>query len=284
MSGEYPIVISNQNLVPGSLNQFRYSFPNTRDLQDYFCSLGSGYLYYSWYNISSALNNNKFQLVFPTGASSTTYTITLPDGAYNVSTLNAYLQYWFISNNLYITNNTSGQNTYYASFQLSSQSYQIQFISTAMPTSTPTGYTNAGITWPTTSQQAPQLIVLSTNNFKDFLGFSAGTYPSSSTISDSTYTYASDYVPNVNSINTIQMRLSCLYNEFSTNSNLLHVFNNKGASIGQLIDISPLNYNFVPCQGSQKDITLSFYTQDGLPLQLIDPNITIKLLFRKKDS
>lgn len=279
-----PIIIQASNLVQGTLNQFRYSFPNSTDLNDYQCSIASSFLYYSWYNISSALRNNTFQLIVPTGAGSTTYTIVLPDGAYNITTLNQYLQYWFISQNLYITNNTTGLNTYYASFQLSSQSYQVQFISTAMPTSTPSGYTNAGITWPTTGQQAIQLTVSSTNTFSQIIGFSAGTYPASPTITGSTYTYASDLVPNVNPLNTIQMRLSCLNNLLSTNNTLLHVFNNKGASIGSLIDVSPLNYNWIPCQGITTDITLGFYNPDGSPLQLLDPNITIKLLFKKKDE
>lgn len=280
----YPIVISSENLIPNTDNSFLYSFPNTTDLSNYECSIGQGFLYYSWYNISASLNNNTFQLRVPTGASYNDYTIILPDGAYNVSTLNSYLQFWFIENDLYITNDTTGENLYYASFQLSSQSYQILFISTSIPTSTPTGYTNHGITWPTSSNQAIQLTVLSGNNFKDFLGFSPGTYPPSSTISGSIYTYGSDFTPNVNSINTIQIRLSCLYNKLSSNTQLLHVFNNKGANIGELIDISPNEYNFINCQGSPKDIILSFYTTEGKPLQLLDKNITITLLFREKNN
>ena len=72
--------------------------------------------------------------------------------------------------------------------------------------------------------------------------------------------------------------------QFSSNSQLLHVFNNKGASIGQLIDISPLQFNFIPCSGSHSELTLSFYTQNGLPLQMLDQNITVKLLFKKNDD
>ncbi|DBA01705.1 TPA: hypothetical protein N0F65_010356 [Lagenidium giganteum] len=48
--------------------------------------------------------NNTFNVIWPTAATTTTYTITLPDGTYTASDLNAYLQYWSIQNNLYLIN------------------------------------------------------------------------------------------------------------------------------------------------------------------------------------
>lgn len=277
-----PIVFNSTNFI--SQNVFRVRLPSTVNLSDYVANVDNCILYYSWYNITAALNNNVFQLTIPT-ATPATYTITLPDGAYNISTLNDYLQYWFVQNGFYITNNTTGVNTYYAAFVVSPQSYQVQFITTALPTSTPSGYTaGSGLSdkWPASSNQSMQLIVPSTNSFKSIIGFAAGTYPASPTITGTTYTASSTVVPNVNPIYGVQLRLNCLYNSLSSNSQLLYTFTNNGVGIGALIDASPNFYQPVPCSGSFSEIVLSLFDQNGNPLALIDPNVMIKISFRKR--
>ena len=77
------------------------------------------------------------------------------------------------------------------------------------------------------------------------------------------------------------MRLSCAYNTFSSNTTLIHVFTNRDSSIGQQIDASPQELQFVPCIGSHKEIVLTFYDQAGRILNILDPNLVIKLIFKK---
>jgi len=55
---------------------------------DYLIALSKANLWYSWYNISTALGNNKF--VYNDGATDTT--ITFPDGNYTVQALDAYIK------------------------------------------------------------------------------------------------------------------------------------------------------------------------------------------------
>lgn len=274
-----PILITSENYV--SSNQFKFSFPRTVDLNEYECGLSTSYIYYSWYNISAKFNNNKFTLTVPTSTTPATYNITIPNGAYNISDLNNYLQYFLIENGLYITNDTTGENTYYCAFALSQTAYAVQFITTALPTSLPTGYTSGSMTFPASPSKSYQITILSTNDFKDIIGFTAGQYPSSSTISGSTYTKESDVAPNVNPISAVQVRLSCLYNPLSSNTQLLTVFTNT-VPFGALIPISNNETDYVQCQGVQKEVVLSLYDQLGRPLELLDKNLVIKLLFRKK--
>ncbi len=279
----FPVIINSTNYI--GHNQFRISLPTTIDLNDYEVAVGSSFLYYSWYNINgSTLNNNKFTLTIPTSTTPLVLNIVIPDGLYQIKDLNNYLQYVLIQNGLYITNNTTSVNTYYAAFALSPTSYAVQFNTTALPTSLPSGYTSGGMTFPVSANQSYQLTVLSTNNLKDILGMSAGTYPSSATISGSTYTYNSDYTPNVSPISAIQMRLSCCYNPFSANSQLIHVFASNGATVGSTIDASPIQLQYVPTIGSHRELTLSFYDQLGRVLQLLDPNIIVKLIFRRQKN
>jgi hypothetical protein len=278
----FPVVVTSVNRRTN--NSYAIALPTVLDLNEYSVGVGSAYIYYSWYNINgTTLNNNVFKLDIP-GMSQ--QTITIPDGAYDISTLNSYLQYWFIQNGLYITNNTTGVNTYYASFSVSPSSYKVQLNTTVIQNALPSGYTSGGTNMTNAFTNSAglkhiQFTILSTNNLKDILGINAGTYPTSATGNPSTYTKESDYIPNVNPINAVQMRLSCAYNLFSSNTNLIHVFTNKDAKIGEQIDASPLEVNYVPCMGSHKELVLAFYDQAGRVLDLLDPNIVVKILFKK---
>jgi len=278
----FPVVLTSVN--KRSDNSFAIQFPNVIDLSNFSVGVGSAFLYFSWYNINgTTLNNNVFQLNVP-GMS--TQTITINSGSYEIADLNNYLQYWFIQNGLYITNNTTGLNKYYASFTISPTSYKIQLNTSVIESALPSGYTSGGANMTNAFTNSGglkhmQFTILSSNNFKDILGVNPGTYPASATGNPSTYTKESDYIPNVQPISAVQMRLSCAYNPFSANSNLIHVFTNGDTRIGEQIDASPLEIMYVPCSGSHKEIVLSLYDQAGRVLELLDPNVVIKILFKK---
>ncbi|GMF10499.1 unnamed protein product [Phytophthora lilii] len=82
---------------------------------------------YSWKAITAQRQNNSFKIIWPTAATTTTYSITLPDGTYTASDINNYLQYWSIQNNLYLTNNTTGEYYYFISCAENPSAYAIQF-------------------------------------------------------------------------------------------------------------------------------------------------------------
>lgn len=278
----FPVVVNSSNRE--NINTYKISFPNVVNLDNYSVSVGQAFLYYSYYNINSyPLNNNQFSLSFPGYLSGAAQLITIPDGCYEISDLNNFLQYWMAERNLYLTETSSGLRKYYASFSVSPTAYAIQINTTPIESSLPTGYTNAGaIVFNGTDNRHPQITISSNNNFKDIIGFNAGTYPTTSTApGSSNYTKLSDYIPNVNPISSIEIRLSCVYNPFSSNSTVLHCGTNGDSRVGEIMDISPKTLQYVPCQGSWKDIKLQFFDQSGRILQLLDPNITIKLLFKK---
>ena len=144
------------------------------DLSNYDIALADLSLYYSWYSISQAQNNNRFSIQFPSGSGNSTLNITIPDGTYSVGDLNNYLQFFFFSNGLYIQNSTTGTIAYYIQFVENPTAYRVQLISYALPTSLPAGSTNGGgITFPTVSRQ-PQLVVNQTG-VGSIIGFSNGT-------------------------------------------------------------------------------------------------------------
>lgn len=274
----FPVLIDSTNAI--NQNQFRVSLANTTDLSQFDVSVGQAFVYNSWNNISSQFNNNTFQLTIPTSGAPVTTTLTIPDGGYNISDLNSYLQFWLITNGFYLTNSATGLNQYYAAFELSPTSYSVQFISYPMPTSLPAGYVSGGMTFPAAANQHYQLTVLP-NNFRDLIGFNSGTYPTVPT-NVGVQTKPSDYAPNVATVSVVQMRLSCCNSPFSDNNQLLHTFASGGVPFGALIDAGSSYDQRVPCSGSHRDLTLTLTDQLGRSLQLIDKNIVVKLLFTKR--
>lgn len=275
----YPILLTGANKV--SNNQFKYNFPASVDLSEYDIAVADLSLYYSWFSISQTLQNNTFTINFPNGAGNSTLNLTIPDGTYSVSDLNNYLQYYFFSQGLYIQNNTTGAITYYMQFVENPTAYRIQLISYPLPTTTPANSTlGSGITLPTVSRQ-PQLVV-NNSGFGSLIGFSNATYPSTQTAS--TYTQNGDLVPQLSPVQSVLMQCSVVQNPLALSNQTLHVFTSAGVNYGSLIISSPSEYNWVPCGGTVQELVITFTDQNYRPLNIVDTQLTIKLLLKPKQK
>lgn len=276
-SASYPIIFNQSNSV--NSNTYTYSFGSNVDMNDMEIALGDLSIYYSWQSINNFYNNNKFSLLFPNGAGMTTYNLTIPNGTYSATDLNNYLKYWFIQNNLYITNNTTGDITVYAEFQENAPQYSINLVVYPLPTSTPAGFTNAGITWPTTVK-TPQFII-NNSGFGDIVGFDLATYPVAPAAVVTTS--VSTKTPQISPVQSVIVMLDAAYNPYSQDSSCIHTFSSKGVQYGSLIQTTPPELSWVPMQqGSRQTITLRFVDQTFRPLQIIDTNLTAKLMLRKR--
>ncbi|KAE8902060.1 hypothetical protein PF005_g22683 [Phytophthora fragariae] len=267
-----------------SQHQFKYTFSRPVDLSKLEVALGSISIFYSWKGITSARGNNSFKIIWPTGTTAQTFTITLPDGTYEAADINNYLQYWSIQNNLYAINNTTGQYLYYISCAANASAYAIQF--TMQPYKAVSGYTAAsGALAFRTSGYTPQLQISDTGNssFSPIVGFSQGTYPPAQTTS--VYSSMSNYTPTIDPVQSVIVGLSNLDNPLAGNNPVLHSFTSAGISFGGLVTTSQgQGVVFTPMQGSTNEITLSLYDQNMLPLKMIDPNLCIRLLVRPRKS
>lgn len=278
----FPILLNINNQV--SQNQYRYKFSQPIDLSQFEIALGSISIYYSWQAINTTRNNGTFKIIWPTASTTTTYTITLPNGTYSASDINAYLQYWSILNNLYLINNTTGQYYYFISCAENPSSYAIQF--NLSPVKAISGYT-AAVGMPTLPATAytPQVQIIDTgsSSFSSIVGFTQGTYPSTQTTT--VYSANSNLIPTIDPVQAVVVGLSNLYNPIANNSMILHTFTSAGVGYGGLITTSQgQGIAYTPMQGTNTEITLSFYTQDMTPLQILDPNVCIRLLIRQKKS
>ena len=138
------IVLNQNNLVAdGNNNTFVYKFPNSVAFPHHEIAIQSVSMFYSWANIDITLANNQFTIYFPTnsaGAVSTgsgqvsSYTIVIPTGQYEITDLNALLQYYCIKNGWYLIN-SAGQNVYYLEMFVNATRYAVQINTFPLPLS-----------------------------------------------------------------------------------------------------------------------------------------------------
>lgn len=293
------IIVFNQNNIiqDGQNNKLVFKFPNSVNLDDHYIAVSSVAMYYSWFNISSALANNTFSYQWVDSAGATlTYTMTIPDGLYEVSDLNKFAQFSMIENGTYWV--IGGVNYYPFEIILNPNRYGVQINTYLIPTVAPGGTTlspapvGGAAGWPPVTQNVavtipPRLTVV--------LGFSttlvtntnvgnAYVPPVGSTTIDKTtfgtLSYVSDIAPQLQPNGSIYMAISNINNPYTQPSSILYAIN-PSVAIGEQIIERPPNYSWsklIP--GTYNEIRMNFLGSDLAPVQIRDPNMTIILVIR----
>lgn len=293
------IVLNSSNILPdGENNKLIYKFPGSVVFKDSYVALSQISMYYSWYNISSRLQNNILQYNWTVGGTTTTYTITIPDGLYEVTTLNELLQFTMIANNHYLINTDTSQNIYYVDFVINPSRYAVQINTYLFPTSLPTGVTApAGFGGFPTNSFNPQIIIPSainqilgyTANFTTDANTSNGYTPPSgqdliSKLSNGTISYLSTTAPNLQPNSSILLSVSNIDNQYASPSSVLHSVV-PSVAFGELISEKPPQFAFNKLiDGTYNQIRLTFLGTDLNPIKINDPNMTIILVFKDKNE
>lgn len=291
------LIINSTNLIPdGQNNKLVYRFPNSVQFKDSYISLSQAQLYYSWFNISSDYTNNIIQYIWINNLGvQTTYTITIPDGLYEVSTLNQLLQYTFIQNGHYLVNG-SGQNVYYAEMLINTSRYAVQINTFLFPTALPAGWTNpAGVLFPPQSFN-PSIILPA--NINKILGFVAGfstnlninnAYipPTSNYISklgNGTLSYISTSAPNVQPNSCVIINISNIDNQYAQPTGTCYTIV-PSVAIGEVINEKPVNYiwnKLIP--GTYNEIAIQLLGSDLQPIKIQDPSMTFVFVIKNSDE
>jgi hypothetical protein len=275
------VIINSTHVVSGTNNsRYSYNFPlgNAR-FDKHQVAVASVAMYYSWFNITSANQNNTLSYKFPTSSGTTTVTLTIPDGFYSVSDLNTYLQSQLIANGHYLVD-SEGNFIYYLELQENAVYYAVQLNCYPVPSSLPSGYSNpASMTFPA-SATTPQLVVPSTN-IRDIFGFTEGSYPS--TTQSTTYSTYSSYTPQVTPVQSVIMTCSLVNNGLGIPSNVLYSFTPSGTSFGSLIESRPAQYSWIDITPSNfSNFEIQFLSQSFKNLVINDSNIVVTLVVREK--
>ena len=297
----FVIVLNRSNLINNDNNTMVYEFPSSVHFNDESIALTSVSMYYSWFNISSALGNNKITYTWTELAATTTYTITIPDGLYEISDLNSLFHYEMVKNNTYLIN-SSGSYVYYFNIEVNATRYAIQLDTYNVPTTLPSGWTKpVGLTnLPTTSFNP---IVTFPASFNSIVGFvpSTGVFSSNENLNNaytpvaspspasfyeskvgSTLSYLSNVSPNVQPNSSLYVAITGIDNKYANPSSVIYsVVPTVG--LGQQIIEKPPNliWNRL-INGFYSSIRLQFLGSDLAPIKLNDPNMTIILAIKDK--
>lgn len=277
------LIINGTNVDTNNSNNNRYiyKFPTSANFKNAKIAINSISLYYSWFNISAKITNNTFSYTWYSGAgpTSTTISITVPDGFYTISDLNSYLQSVMISNNHYLID-SSGNYVYFLEFTTNQTYYAVQINSyylltsaqaSALSYTAPSGW--AGYV---TTNITPQIVIPSSNSIKDIVGFTAGTYPSATQTTN--YSVTSSYTPQVTPVQSLVLTCSLVNNRLSLPNNVLYSFAPTNTSFGSTIASSPSNYNFVDiCDGNYSELVITILDQSFKPIIIKDTNLIIQL-------
>lgn len=275
------LVVNSSNVVLGTNNStYEYKFinggfnvPDNAEI-----CVSNITVPYSWQNINAGYYNNAlFQYTWTVGVTTTTYTITLPNGYYSVTDINNYLQGQMLLAGQYLVDG-SGQNVYYISLQYNVTYYGVQLLCYAVPTSLPAGFTQPAswLGYPSTAS-TPQLIVTS-NNFGTIIGFLPGTYPS--VIQATNYSTVSNTTPNGSPVNSVIIQNSLVYNAIAMPSNILDSMPIT-SSYGSNINYSPSFEKWVKIRsGKYSSMTITLLDQNLNRLVALDPNCLMTFLVR----
>lgn len=284
------IVLNSTNIVPSSNNStLLYQFPNSVKFDNHQIAVQSVNMYYSWQNINNTtLKNNTFTYTWVVAGTTTTYTVTIPSGLYEITDINNYLQYVFIQNGHYLINSLS-KNVYYAEFIVNPNTYAVNIVTYPVPTSLPSGWSipvanpqTGALAWggfPTTFFN-PLITIPASLNL--ILGYVAGFATSQNTGLNTILTYSSSIAPQVQPNPSVLMTISNISNIYSSPSSVIHNIT-PDVGFGALIKSIPNEYVFCDLlRGTINSLYIRFIGTDGNALSILDGNMTVILVIREK--
>jgi len=287
----YTLTLNSSNVVGSGNNTYKFNFIaggfNAKDCE---IAIGSLSIPYSWFNVSSAYGNNSFSLVIPLSTTQAasgqgTANFVLPNGFYQVSDINQYIQLWLYNNGYYLVNST-GQIIYYISIASNSTYYVINIIFTTVPTTLPTGWSlppasigGWGLGLPTTSKTMQ--IIIPINGVGAVLGLTPGTYP---TATGATTTVSSNITPIGSTVNALLCHCNLINNNLAVPSDILDLIP-INTTFGSNINYQPPFSKFVKVRdGGYSSMSITFTDQNNNTLYANDQNITMTIIIRQKDS
>jgi len=297
----FVIVMNGTNIVQdGQNNKLVYKFPNSMNLTNKYLAVSSVSMYYSWFNITAFEQNNTLSFVWVAGASRITYTIVIPDGLWDIATINQYLQFKFIEFGTYYTN-TDGDNLYPFELLINVNRYAVQLNTYQLPTTLPAGY-SIPTNFPGFPGASQNVEVIFPSRFNDIIGYSANffsdvnlanstVFPTPSAYTNyasknsiGTVSYLSNTSPQIQPNSSILFSVSNVNNPYAQPSSIIYSLNSS-VGIGELIVDKPPNYLWTKMiDGVYNELRLALLSPNLKPISINDPNMTILLTIRDKDD
>lgn len=297
----FVLILNQTNIVQnGQNNTLVYKFPNSADLTNKYIAVSSVSMYYSWFNINTIYSNNSIRYTWTVAGVKTTFSIIIPDGLYEISDINDFIQFEMIKNGHYLIN-SGGNNVYFFELEVNANRYAIQLNTYLVPTALPVGWVAPGnwVGYPTQSFN-PEISFIP--NFNEIVGYSS-TFTSDNNVNNAyippsptktnnfvvkdgfgTLSYLSNSYPNVQPNSSIYLSLSNVSNPYSIPSSVIYSIA-PSVAIGEQINEKPPELLWTKMiNGTYNELTLQFLGTNKTALTLQDPEITIMLVIKDKDE
>jgi hypothetical protein len=288
------LVLNNNNVVQnGQNNQLVYQFPTTAHFKNSYVAVASVSMYYAWFNIASIYGNTGFSYTWADGV---VYPITIPDGLYEVSTLNQFLQYEMIKNGHYLIDNATGQNVYFLEILVNDARYKVQVNQFVVPTlAIFTAELAANYTAPAGFDYSPVSVLnvvypginfgYNGSKLGTILGFVTNSNVVSATLaipspwafSAASPTAFSSTTPNIQPNSSVLLSVSSVDNPYASPTSVIYSVT-PSVAVGTIIADKPpqLLWNkLIP--GSYSQLTITLLGTDLRPLPIQDGAMTIIL-------
>ena len=300
------LILNSDNNVEGTNNsvlEYEFSGGNVNLQKGQKLALASLQMYYSTFNITALNQNDSFSYIWVDGL---TYLVSIPDGFYDIPTLNNYLHFTMVQNGHYLISST-GDFVYLMTFSVNAALYSTEvncFGIDAALAATNVWVLPTSPTWVLpTNFILPELVVgkigvnaaLNSVNFGLVIGFDTGIYPNSviagvPPAQTQTPSYSSDqqflstFTPQVTPLSSFILTCSLINNNYAVPNNLIYSFAPQG-TIGEQFTVAPnqlVFINVLPAQYSRFQIT--FIDQALRPVAIQDPNMIIQLVISDPDE
>jgi hypothetical protein len=272
----YNLILNNTNIISTSNTIFQYRFVNGnfKIPEGSEICISTVSIPYAWFNITTTNNNNTFNIIDWLGVS---HNIVLPNGFYQQTDVQNYIQEYCLNNGLYLIN-SAGDPVFYLFIVVNTNYYANQILTYVMPTSLPTGWTapSGFIGFPLVAT-APSLQVLP-NNFQQYLGFNTGIYGGGTSNSS----LLSQFAPNTTPINSLVVSISMVSNPCTVPTNIIDNIPIT-STFGSNIVYEPKYQKWVSVvAGTYSQFIINILDQNFNPITSQDPNTTISLLLKIK--
>ena len=288
----YTLALNSSNVVGSNNNTYQFNFVSgSFHAKDAEIAVGSLTMPYAWFNVSSVYNNNTISITFPYLATTKTLDIVLPDGFYQISDINNYIQLQMIANGLYLVA-TTGLNVYFFQMSVNINYYNIQVIMSAVPTTVASG-TYSGYTLPPTGywsvvatnglptvSSTPSMTLASSGSISTMIGYATGTYPSTS----SSQSLSGTLTPVGSTVNALLIRCNLINNKLASPSDILDLIP-INCTFGSNLTYNPSFEKWLSIRdGTYSSMTITFTDQNLNTLYSRDPNLALTLLIRQKNK
>ena len=280
----YTLILNSANIVEGFNNsRFTFTFPGGGvTFKNQKLALASVQMYYSNPNISSYYRNNYFTYTWIDG---TVVDVTIPEGFYELSTINNYIHSVMMQNKHYYTD-TAGNLVWLIDLAENATFYGIQLNLwiTSSSIATSSNWTiPSGATWsnPTSSTMC-KVTFSSAYEFYKLVGFTPGTYGEDSPTKN--VQYLSDITPVMTPVDGYVVTCNAIENPMTNPNTVLYSFT-PTVQFGSQMNEKPSQYPWCKIRnGSYTELTIDILDQNLRRVRFKDPSTTILLMVSEEEE